>query len=66
MKSIECLQEGAQKPAEEAAPGSPDSGGSGRDEAPSQLEELADFMGQVCAFSLFCFNLMLFLTAKYS
>lgn len=37
-------------------PGSPDSGGSGRDEAPSQLEELADFMGQVGAFSRFCFD----------
>lgn len=47
-------------------PGSPDSGGSGRDEAPSQLEELADFMGQVWAFSRFCLNLVFFFTAKYS
>uniref|UniRef100_A0A8C2RC08 E1A binding protein p400 n=1 Tax=Capra hircus TaxID=9925 RepID=A0A8C2RC08_CAPHI len=53
LKSIEYLEEeDAQQPAEEAVPGSPDSSGSRWGEEPSQLEELADFMGQVWAFSL--------------
>lgn len=64
LKSIEYLEgEDAQKPAEEAVPGSPDSSGSRWDEEPSQLEELADFMGQVWAFSLlgFYFSFSLYL-----
>ena len=39
LKSIEYLEEeDAQKPAEEAVPGSPDSSGSRWDEEPSQLD----------------------------
>lgn len=56
LKSIEYLEEeDAQKPAEEAVPGSPGSSGSRWDEEPSQLEELADFMGQVWALSFLGF-----------
>ena len=56
LKSIEYLEEeDAQKPAEEAVPGSPGSSRSRWDEEPSQLEELADFMGQVWALSLLGF-----------
>lgn len=39
-----------QRPVEEAVPGSPDPDSAGRDQAPSQLEELADFMEQVWRF----------------
>lgn len=66
LKSIEYLEEeDAQQPAEEAVPGSPDSSGSRWGEEPSQLEELADFMGQVWAFSLlgFYFSFSLYLNS---
>lgn len=45
-------------------PGSPDSQCAGRAEAPSQAEELADFMEQVWAFLLFCFTFICFFTTK--
>lgn len=54
-----------QKPMEEAVPGSSDSDGSGWNEEPSQLEEFADFMEQVWAFSLLCFNLIFFFMPTY-
>uniref|UniRef100_A0A673UTM3 E1A binding protein p400 n=1 Tax=Suricata suricatta TaxID=37032 RepID=A0A673UTM3_SURSU len=47
LKSIEYLEDEAQKPEEEAVPSSPDGRGSGWQEEPSQLEELADFMEQL-------------------
>ena len=57
LKSIEYLEEDAQKPFEEAVPEVSDSDSSRWNEEPSQLEELADFMGQVQAFLFWVFNL---------
>lgn len=44
-------------------PGAPDAHCTGRAEAPSQAEELADFMEQVWGL-LFCFSCVCFFTTK--
>nr|XP_045367692.1 LOW QUALITY PROTEIN: E1A-binding protein p400 [Camelus bactrianus] len=56
LKSIEHLEEDEQKPTEEAALGSSDAAGSQGDKEPSQLEELADFMGQLTPIEKYALN----------
>ncbi|XP_078193932.1 E1A-binding protein p400 isoform X40 [Callithrix jacchus] len=62
LKSIEYLEEDAQKAAEEGVPGphtdalSSDSENSRCDEEPSQLEELADFMEQLTPIEKYALN----------
>ncbi|XP_019524477.1 PREDICTED: E1A-binding protein p400 isoform X3 [Hipposideros armiger] len=56
LRSIEYLEEDAQRPAEEAVPGSPDPDSAGRDQTPSQLEELADFMEQLTPIEKYALN----------
>ncbi|VFV36449.1 low quality protein: e1a-binding [Lynx pardinus] len=56
LKSIEYLEDDAQKPKEEAVPGSPDGDGPGWKEEPSQLEELADFMEQLTPIEKYALN----------
>ncbi|XP_023576411.1 E1A-binding protein p400 isoform X3 [Octodon degus] len=62
LKSIECLEEDAQKAAEEAVPAPgpgllcSDSEDSRKDEEPSQLEELADFMEQLTPIEKYALN----------
>ncbi|XP_058547524.1 E1A-binding protein p400 isoform X2 [Neofelis nebulosa] len=56
LKSIEYLEDDAQKPEEEAVPGSPDGDGPGWKEEPSQLEELADFMEQLTPIEKYALN----------
>ncbi|XP_045670644.1 E1A-binding protein p400 isoform X11 [Ursus americanus] len=56
LKSIEYLEEDAQKPEEEAVPGSSGSDSPGWSEEPSQLEELADFMEQLTPIEKYALN----------
>lgn len=56
LKSIEYLEEDAQKPFEEAVPEVSDSDSSRWNEEPSQLEELADFMGQLTPIEKYALN----------
>ncbi|XP_044099507.1 E1A-binding protein p400 isoform X6 [Neovison vison] len=56
LKSIEYLEEDAQKPEEEAVPGASTSDSLMRKEEPSQLEELADFMEQLTPIEKYALN----------
>ncbi|MBZ3873370.1 E1A-binding protein p400 [Sciurus carolinensis] len=62
LKSIEDLEEDAQKATEEAVPGesagplSSEAGGARCEEEPSQLEELADFMEQLTPIEKYALN----------
>ncbi|XP_022348101.1 E1A-binding protein p400 [Enhydra lutris kenyoni] len=56
LKSIEYLEEDAQKPEEEAVLGASGSDSPRRKEEPSQLEELADFMEQLTPIEKYALN----------